>query len=122
MATSWTEGDVKGHIFESLLSGRWMQRSVLPVVPLFLIHFASVFPEVFVALDIQLDEVADFDGVDFPCTTVADLRKWKAVVKRSVSTVATRWWKVTDLMHSFPEDIFVFIFVDVFSLIVRFDG
>lgn len=27
-----------------------------------------------------------------------------------------------DLMHSFPEDVFVFILVDVFALIVRFDG
>lgn len=25
-------------------------------------------------------------------------------------------------MHSFPEDVFVFVFVDVFALIVRFDG
>lgn len=27
-----------------------------------------------------------------------------------------------DLMHSFPEDVFVFVLVDVFALIVRFDG
>ncbi len=27
-----------------------------------------------------------------------------------------------DLMHSFPEDVFVFILVDVFALVVRFDG
>ena len=25
-------------------------------------------------------------------------------------------------MDSFPEDVFVFVFVDVFALIVRFDG
>lgn len=25
-------------------------------------------------------------------------------------------------MHSFPEDVFVFILVDVLALIVRFDG
>lgn len=25
-------------------------------------------------------------------------------------------------MHSFPEDVFVFVLVDVFALIVRFDG
>lgn len=29
---------------------------------------------------------------------------------------------LTDLMHSFPEDVFVFVLVDVFALIVRFDG
>lgn len=75
-----------------------MQGSWLPVIPLFLIHFASMFPEVFVALDIQFYKVADFDRVDFPSTAVADL------------------------VHSFPEDVFVFILVDVFALIVRFDG
>lgn len=75
-----------------------MQRSRLPVIPLFLVHFASMFPEVFVALDVQLYKVADFDRVDFPGTAVADL------------------------MHSFPEDVFVFVLVDVFALIVRFDG
>lgn len=52
-----------------------MQGSWLPVIPLFLIHFASMFPEVFVALDIQFYKVADFDRVDFPSTAVADLRQ-----------------------------------------------
>lgn len=75
-----------------------MQHSWLPVIPLFLIHFASMFPEVFVALDIQLYKVADFNRVDFPSAAVADL------------------------MHCFPEDVFVFFLVDVFALIVRFDG
>lgn len=83
---------------KSLLSGRGMQRPWLSVIPLLLIHFASMFPEVFVALDVQLHKVADFDGVDFSSAAVADL------------------------VHSFPEDIFVFILVDVFALIVRFDG
>lgn len=27
-----------------------------------------------------------------------------------------------DLMNSFPEDVFVFILVDIFALIIRFDG
>ncbi len=27
-----------------------------------------------------------------------------------------------DLMHSFPKDVFVFVLIDVFALIVRFDG
>lgn len=27
-----------------------------------------------------------------------------------------------NLMHSFPEDVFVFVLVDVFALIVGFDG
>lgn len=57
-----------------------------------------MFPEVFVALDVQLYEVADFDRVDFPSAAVADL------------------------VHCFPEDVFVFVLVDVFALIVRFDG
>lgn len=89
-----------GGAFENkcLLSSRGMQRPWLPVIPLLLIHFASMFPEVFVALDVELDEVADFDRVDFSSAAVADL------------------------MHSFPEDILVFILVDVFALIVRFDG
>lgn len=25
-------------------------------------------------------------------------------------------------MHCFPEDVFVLVFVDVFALIIRFDG
>lgn len=57
-----------------------------------------MLPKVLVALDIQFYKVADFDRVD-------------------LSSAA-----MTDLMHSFPQDIFVFIFVDVFTLIVRFDG
>lgn len=52
-----------------------MQCSWLPVVPIFLIHFASVFPEVFVALNVQLYEVADFDRVNFSSAAVADLRQ-----------------------------------------------
>lgn len=56
------------------LSGGGMQRFLLPVIPLFVIHFASVFPEVFVALDVQLHKVADFDRVDFPSAAMADLR------------------------------------------------
>lgn len=27
-----------------------------------------------------------------------------------------------DLMNSFSEDVFVFVFIDVLALIVRFDG
>lgn len=84
--------------YKNLPSGRGMQRSWLSLIPLFLIHFASVFPEVFVALDVQLYKVADFDRVDFPSAAVADL------------------------MHCFPEDVFVFVLVDVFALIVGFDG
>lgn len=57
-----------------------MQRSLLPVVPLLLVHFASVFPEVFVALHVQLDEVADFDRVDFSSAAVADLKKHTDVI------------------------------------------
>lgn len=86
------------NFLKSLLSSRRMQHSWLSVIPLFLVHFASMFPEVFVALYIELYEVADFDRVDFSSAAVADL------------------------MHSFPEDVFVFILVDVFALIVRFDG
>lgn len=77
---------VWGNIFlKSLLSGRGMQRSRLPVVPLFLIHFASMFPEVFVALDVQLHKVADFDRVDFPSAAVADLRQLHSVIKYAAS-------------------------------------
>lgn len=75
-----------------------MQHPWLSVIPLFLIHFASMFSEVFVALDVQLYKVADLNRIDLAGATVADL------------------------MHSFPEDVFVFILVDVFALIVRFDG
>lgn len=76
---SWRDGGVVvvggGTFLKSLVSGRGMQRSRLPVIPLFLVHFASVFPEVFVALDVQLHQVADFDRVDLPGTAVADLRQ-----------------------------------------------
>lgn len=75
-----------------------MQHSWLSVIPLLLVHFASMFSKVFVALDVQLYKVADFNRVDLPGAAVADL------------------------MHSFPEDVFVFILVDVFALVVRFDG
>lgn len=74
-----------------------MQGSWLPVIPFFLVHFAPVFTEVFVALNIQLHKVADFDWVDFSSAAVADL------------------------MHCFPEDVFVFFLVDVFALVVRLD-
>lgn len=62
-----------------------MQCSWLPVFPLFLVHFASVFPEVFVALDVELDEIADFDRVDFSSAAVADLRQLHSVIKEPVS-------------------------------------
>lgn len=52
-----------------------MQGSWLPVIPFFLVHFAPVFTEVFVALNIQLHKVADFDWVDFSSAAVADLRQ-----------------------------------------------
>lgn len=45
----------------------------LLVVLVLLVDSASVFPEVLVPLDIQLDQVADFDRVDFSSATVADL-------------------------------------------------
>lgn len=75
-----------------------MQRSRLLVIPLLFIHLSSMFPEVFVALHVELYKVADFDGVDFSSAAVADL------------------------VYCFPEDVFVFVLVDVFALIVRFDG
>lgn len=62
-----------------------MQHSWLPVVPLFLVHFAPMFPEVFVALNIQLYKVADFDRVDFSGAAVADLRQQHTVIKQPVS-------------------------------------
>lgn len=52
-----------------------MQCTQLPVFLLLLTHFASMFPEVFISLDVQLNKVADFDGVDFTSAAVADLRK-----------------------------------------------
>lgn len=57
-----------------------MQRSRLPVIPLFFIHFAPMFPEVFVALDIEFHKVADFDRVDFSSTAMADLRQRHSVI------------------------------------------
>lgn len=52
-----------------------MQCTQLPVFLLLLTHFASMFPKVFVSLDIQFNKVADFYRVDFTSATVADLRK-----------------------------------------------
>lgn len=60
-----------GKIFFSVLS-RGMQW--LLIIPLFLIYSASMFPEVFIPLDIQLYKVADFDRINFPSATVADLK------------------------------------------------
>lgn len=57
------------------LSSRRLQCTQLPVFLLFLTYFASMFPEVFISLDVQLNKVADFDRVDFTGATVADLRK-----------------------------------------------
>lgn len=65
----------RGTFLKSLLSGGGMHHTGLPVIPLFLIHFASMFPEVFVALDVQFYKVADFDWVDFSSAAVADLRQ-----------------------------------------------
>lgn len=65
--------------FLKVLSGgmQW-----LFIIPLFLIYSASMFPEVFVPLDIQLYKVADFDRINFPSATVADL-KYKNEIKYS---------------------------------------
>lgn len=82
----------------SILSGRGMQCSLHPVFPFFFIHFAPMFPKIFVALNVQFYEIADFDRVDFSSTAVADL------------------------MHSFPKDVFILFLIDVFALVVRFDG
>lgn len=76
-------GNIKKKKKKSVRSSRGMQSSGLPVIPLFLIHSASMFPEVFVPLDIQLNKVADFDRVDFPSATVADLRQ-HSVIKQTV--------------------------------------
>lgn len=46
----------------------------LPVLAVLLIHSAAVFPEVFVALHVELHQVADFHRVDFSSAAVADLR------------------------------------------------
>lgn len=67
---------------KSLVLGRGMQGSWLPVIPFFLVHFAPVFTEVFVALNIQLHKVADFDWVDFSSAAVADLRQRHSVIKQ----------------------------------------
>lgn len=57
------------------LSSRGMQCTQLPVLLLLLTHFASVFPEVFVSLDVEFNKVADFYRVDFTSATVTNLRK-----------------------------------------------
>lgn len=75
-----------------------MQPTKLPLLSLFLVHLASMLPKVLVSLDIKLYQVTHFDWVDFSSPAV------------------------TDLMYCFPQDIFVFVLVDVFALIVRFDG
>lgn len=62
-------------LFKKGFSSRRLQCTQLPVFLLFLTYFASMFPEVFISLDVQLNKVADFDRVDFTSATVADLRK-----------------------------------------------
>lgn len=61
---------------ESLVVGAALRGRVqqLPVVLVLLVHSAPVFPEVLVPLDVQLDQVADLDRVDFSGATVADLK------------------------------------------------
>lgn len=59
------------------LSNRRMQCIRLSVFLILLNHFATVFPKVFVSLDIQFNKVADFYRVNFASATVADLRKQK---------------------------------------------
>lgn len=70
----------------------------LPLLSLLLVHLSSMLPKVLVSLHIQLHQVADFDWVDFTSPAV------------------------TDLMDCFAEDVLVLVLVDVFALIVRFDG
>lgn len=57
-----------------------------------------MLPEILVSLHIKLHQVADFDWVDLSSPTVADL------------------------VNGFAEDVLVLVFVDVFALIVWFDG
>lgn len=57
------------------VSGRRMQPPRFPFLSFFVIHPASVFPEVLVALDVKLDQVADFDRVDFSGAAVTDLHR-----------------------------------------------
>lgn len=73
-----------GGSVKCLVSGRGVQHSWFPVIPLFLIHFASMFPEVFVALDVELYKVADFHRIDFSGAAVADLRK-RSVIRHPAS-------------------------------------
>lgn len=64
----WAQGGV-------VSSGWGVQRSRVPVIPFLLVHFTPMFPEVFVALHIELHEVADFDWVDLSSAAVAYLRQ-----------------------------------------------
>lgn len=85
--------------FSCVQSSRRMQRSWLSLLLLFLIHSASMFPEIFVALDIQLYKVADFDRVDFPSTTVTDLRQQNSVIQCNQQLFNIS----LDIIHSWPH-------------------
>lgn len=60
-----------------------MQGSRLPLFPLLFVHLTPVFPEIFVALDVELHQVTDFNWIDFSGPTVADLRKQHSVRGKS---------------------------------------
>lgn len=63
-----------------------------------LIHLSAMLTKIFVALHIKLDKVAHFHRVDLACAAVADL------------------------VNGFPQDVFVFVLIDVLALVVRLDG
>lgn len=102
-----------------------MQRPLL--LALLFIHLASVFPEVFVALNVQLDQVAYFDRVDFSGATVADLQRDRRLIATEAQQdrldgEADDPDGEADLMHGLPQDVFVLVLVDVFALVVGLDG
>lgn len=74
-----------------------MQTPRFPLVSI-VVHLASMLPEILVSLHVKLHQVADFDWVDLSGSAV------------------------TDLVNGFAEDVLVLVFVDVFALIVWFNG
>lgn len=104
----------------------------LLVVLVLLVDSASVFPEVLVPLDVQLDQVADFDRVDFSGATVADLKEQTVKTVRPASRRTSPdlhselrlqgGSSLSHLVHGLAQDVLVLVLGDVFALVVGLDG
>ena len=55
-----------------------METTLLSLLPFFLVHLAAMLPEVLVPLHVEFDQVTNFNWVDLPCATVANLKEQRS--------------------------------------------